>query len=118
GWSIGTKGANWQNESEYRLLRWDDFVTADFARSNFERWPKGIAALLDFVFSGAAFRYFAVSVRYGFFFLYPFVILAGILASAIFAPKLLALIGLPISGLAAWLVSIAVGLGLLYLLGR
>ncbi|HWK86770.1 MAG TPA: hypothetical protein VNQ34_04615 [Xanthobacteraceae bacterium] len=118
GWSIGTKGANWQTESEYRLLRWDDFVTADFARSNFERWPKGIAALLDFVFSGAAFRYFAVSVRYGFFFLYPFVILAGIIASAIFAPRLLALIGLPITGLAAWLVSITVAGGLLYLLGR
>lgn len=118
GWSIGTKGANWEVTSEYRLLRWDDFVTADFARSNFERWPKGIAALLDFVFSGAAFRYFAASARYFFFFLYPFVILGGIVAAAIFAPRLFALIGLPVSGLVAWLLSIAVGLGLLYLFGR
>jgi hypothetical protein len=117
-WTIDTKGANWQVESEYRLLRWDDFVTADFARSNIERWPKGIAALLDFVFSGAAFRYFRVSVRYGFFFLYPFVILAGIVAAAIFAPKLLALLGLPIPGLVAFLLSIVVLLGLLYVLGR
>ena len=118
GWKIDTKGENWRTETEYRLLRWDDFVTADFARSDLERVPKGIAALLDFVFSGAAIRYFIVSVRYGFFFLYPFVILAGIVAAAIFAPKLLALLGLPIPGLVAFVLSIAVFVGLMYLLGR
>ncbi len=117
-WKIDTRGANWQVETEYRLLRWDDFVTADFARSNFERWPKGIAALLGFVFSGAAFHYFRVSVRYGFFFLYPLVILGGIIASAIFAPKLLAMLGLPIPGFVAFLLSITVLFGLLYILGR
>jgi hypothetical protein len=118
GWKIETKGANWRTETEYRLLRWDDFVTADFARSDFERVPKGIAALFDFVFSGAAIRYFIVSVRYGFFFLYPFVILAGIVAAAVFAPKLLALLGLPIPGLVAFVLSIAVFIGLLYACGR
>jgi hypothetical protein len=118
GWKIDTKGENWRTETEYRLLRWDDFVTADFARSDLERVPKGIAALLDFVFSGAAIRYFIVSVRYGFFFLYPFVILAGIVAAAIFAPKLLALLGLPIPGLVAFVLSIAVFVGLMYVLGR
>jgi len=118
GWKIDTKGENWRTETEYRLLRWDDFVTADFARSDLERVPMGIAALLDFVFSGAAIRYFIVSVRYGFFFLYPFVILAGIAAAAIFAPKLLALLGLPIPGLVAFVLSIAVFVGLMYLLGR
>src|SRR6185312_1989991 len=118
GWKIDTKGENWRTETEYRLLRWDDFVTADFARSDLERVPKGIAALLDFVFSGAATRYFIVSVRYGFFFLYPFVILAGIVAAAIFAPKLLALLGLPIPGLVAFVLSIAVFVGLMYVLGR
>jgi len=118
GWKIDTKGENWRTETEYRLLRWDDFVTADFARSDLDRVPKGIAALLDFVFSGAAIRYFIVSVRYGFFFLYPFVILAGIVAAAIFAPKLLALLGLPIPGLVAFVLSIAVFVGLMYVLGR
>jgi hypothetical protein len=57
-------------------------------------------------------------VRYGFFFLYPFVILAGIVAAAIFAPKLLALLGLPIPGLVAFVLSIAVFVGLMYVLGR
>jgi len=118
GWKIDTKGENWRTETEYRLLRWDDFVTADFARSDLDRVPKGIAALLDFVFSGAAIRYFIVSVRYGFFFLYPFVIFAGIVAAAIFAPKLLALLGLPIPGLVAFVLSIAVFVGLMYVLGR
>lgn len=118
GWKIDTKGANWRTETEYRLLRWDDFVTADFARSDLERVPKGIAALLDFVFSGAAIRYFIVSVRYGFFFLYPFVILAGIVAASVFAPKLLALLGLPVPGIVAFVLSIAVFVGLMYALGR
>jgi hypothetical protein len=118
GWKIDTKGENWRTETEYRLLRWDDFVTADFARSDLERVPKGIAALLDFVFSGAALRYFVVSVRYGLFFLYPFVILGGIVAASVFAPKLLALLGLPIPGLVAFVLSIAVFVGLMYVLGR
>jgi hypothetical protein len=117
-WKIDTKGANWRVETEYRLLAWDDIVKADFSRSNFVRWPKGIAALFDFVFSGAMFRYFRTSVRYGFFFLYPFVILGGILAAAIFAPRLLALAGLPLPTLAALALSVAVLIGLLYLAGR
>ena len=118
GWKIDTRGANWRTETEYRLLRWDDFVTADFKRSDLERVPKGIAALLDFVFSGAAIRYFIVSVRYGFFFLYPFVILGGIVAASVFAPKLLALLGLPVPGLVAFVLSITVFVGLMYALGR
>ncbi len=118
GWKIDTKGANWHVETEYRLLRWDDFVTADFARSDIERVPNGIAALFDFVFSGAAFRYFRTSVRYGFFFLYPFVILASIAAFSIFLPRLLSLAGLPVPALAAFLLSIVCFLGLLYAAGR
>lgn len=117
-WKMDTKGANWRVEAEYRLLAWDDIVSADFSRSNFVRWPKGIAALLDFVFSGAILRYFHTSVRYGFFFLYPFVILGGILAAAIFAPRLLALAGLPLPGLASPVLCVAVLIGLLYLAGR
>jgi hypothetical protein len=117
-WQIETEGANWRVETEYRLLRWDDFVTADFARSNFERWPRGIAALLDFVVSGAAFRYFRTSIRYGLFFLYPLVILAAIAAVSIFLPRLFALAGLPVPALLAVALSIVCFIGLLYLAGR
>jgi len=117
-WRIEASGADWQVGTEYRLLRWEDFVTADFARPDFERVPKGIGTLLDFIVSGAAFRYFRTSVRYGFFFLYPLVILAAVAAAAFYAPRLLPLFGVSVAGGIAAAISIVVFLGLLYLAGR
>ncbi len=117
-WKIDTKGADWHVETEYRLLRWDDFVKADFARSGVERVPKGIGALFDFVFSGAALRYFRTSVRYGLFFLYPFVILGGIAAFSVFLPRFFSLAGLPVPALAAFFLSVVCFFGLLYAAGR
>lgn len=118
GWKIDAKGANWSVATEYRLLRWDDFVTADFARSDMERVPKGIATLFDFVFSGAAFHYFRTSVRYGFFFLYPVLILAGMIALAVFLPRLISMTGVPVPAFLAFILSIAAFIGLLHVPGR
>ena len=41
-------------------------------RSDWWRFPLGIAALLEFILTGTAIRYFIVAWRYGGFFLYPF----------------------------------------------
>lgn len=117
-WGVDAKSANWRVETDYRLLRWDDFVIADFARSEIERAPKGIAALLGFIFSGTAFKYFRTSARYGFFFLYPILLLAGMIALAFFIPRWLALAGLPIPLLLEIVLSIAIFIGLLYGPGR
>src|SRR6185312_11891095 len=112
------KLAHWRVETDYRLLRWDDFVTADFARSEIERAPKGIAALLGFVFSGTAFKYLRTSPRYFFFFLYPFLLLAGMAALAAYIPHWLALAGLPMPLLLEIALSAAIFIGLLYFPGR
>ncbi|HVT55728.1 MAG TPA: hypothetical protein VHD34_06735, partial [Xanthobacteraceae bacterium] len=118
GWKIDAKSANWRVETDYRLLRWDDFVIADFARSDVKRVPRGLAAFGDFIFSGSAFNYFRTSVRYGFFFLYPVLILIAMAALAIFLPHLIGRFITPIPTWLGFLVSIAVFVGLLYVPGR
>jgi hypothetical protein len=70
-WHIETEGPNWRVETDYHSLRWDDLVEADFRRSDPVRWGRAAATFADFLVSGAAVRYFAVSWRYGLFLLYP-----------------------------------------------
>jgi hypothetical protein len=94
-WRIETRAPNWRVETEYRSLRWDDVVAADFARSDVVRLPRALFAFADFIFSGTALRYFAVNWRYGLFFLYPIVILAAFAAAAIYGSLALANLDLP-----------------------
>jgi hypothetical protein len=117
-WRIETRGPNWRTETDFVLLRWDDFVSTDFARSNLERVPLGILALGDFIASGAAFRYLRSSVRYFLFFLYPFVLLAGLIGAAAIFPYVLIRAGLPIPAPLAALFAVAAFVGLLYWPGR
>lgn len=117
-WTIDTRGLNWRVETDYRLLRWDDFVSTDFKRSNTERVPRGIATLANFIFSGTAYRYLRTSFRYFLFFIYPIVLLAGLIASAVLIPYLFSRFVLPLPGLLAMIASIAAFVGLLYWPGR
>lgn len=79
-WQVETRGINWAVDTEYRSLLWGDLVASDFERSDWERVPCAIRAFADFIWSGTAFRYFAVNWRYGLFFLYPILILLGFAA--------------------------------------
>jgi hypothetical protein len=117
-WKIDARGPNWRTETDFVLLRWDDFVIADFARSNVERVPRGILAFGDFIISGAAYRYLRSSVRYFLFFLYPLILLAGLIAIAAAVPYVLTRVGLPIPAPLAALLAIAVFAGSLYWPGR
>jgi hypothetical protein len=117
-WRIETRGPNWRTETDFVLLRWDDFVSTDFARSNLERVPLGILALGAFIASGATFRYLRSSVRYFLFFLYPFVLLAGLIGAAAIFPYVLIRAGLPIPAPLAALFAVAAFVGLLYWPGR
>jgi hypothetical protein len=118
GWKIETKGPNWRTETDFVLLRWDDFVIADFARSDLERVPRGILAFGDFIISGAAYRYLRSSVRYFLFFLYPLVLLAGLIAIAATIPYVLTRVGLPIPAPFAAIIAVAIFAGSLYWPGR
>ena len=68
--------------------------------------------------SGAAYRYLRSSIRYFLFFLYPLILLAGLIGAAIAIPYVLNRIGLPISAPIAALLAIAAFVGLLYWPGR
>lgn len=117
-WKIETTGPNWRTETDFVLLGWDDFVTADFARSNVERVPRGILAFGDFIASVAAYRYMRTSIRYFFFFLYPLVLLAALIAIAAAVPYVLTRVGLPIPAPLAAILAVAVFAGSLYWPGR
>lgn len=95
-WQVETRGANWAVDTEYRSLLWGDLVASDFERSDWERVPCAIRAFADFIWSGTAFRYFAVNWRYGLFFLYPILILLGFAAIGVAAAWYATLWGLPV----------------------
>jgi hypothetical protein len=76
-WTVETSGPNWRVTTDFHQFRWDDFVAADMAGSDWWRFPLGIAALLEFVLSATVVRYFAVAWRYGLFFLYPLAFILG-----------------------------------------
>ena len=77
-WRVTTTGPNWQVETDYRLVRWDDVIETLSRRTMFWRIPLGIVAFLDFVVSGALWGYLRTNWRYAGFFLYPFVMLAAL----------------------------------------
>jgi hypothetical protein len=76
-WTVNTFGPNWTVATDYYYFRWDDFVSADMQESDWWRFPLGIAALLEFILTGTAVRYFAAAWRYSVFFLLPLFYILG-----------------------------------------
>jgi hypothetical protein len=76
-WTVETSGSNWHVATDFHWFRWDDFVTADSAGSDWLRFPLGIAAMMEFILSGTVPKYFIVAWRYGGFFLFPLIYMVG-----------------------------------------
>lgn len=118
-WSVETWGPNWRVTTAYHYFRWDDFVAADMASPDWWRFPLGLAALLEFILSGTMLRYFAVAWRYGGFFLYPLVALAGMIWLAIGLSRLaVGHLGLPYHLVSAPLLALAIFIALRLTFGR
>jgi hypothetical protein len=81
-WKIAASGSNWQVETQFRLVRWDDVTANDSRRPVWKRIPLGFLAFADFVAGGAFWGYARISWRYTLFFVYPFVIFAALTALA------------------------------------
>ena len=77
-WTVETWGPNWRVATDFHHLRWDDFVAADVADSDWWRFPLGIAAMMEFVLTGTVLRYFIIAWRYGIFFVLPLLYVFGI----------------------------------------
>jgi hypothetical protein len=86
-WTVETSGPNWSVTTDYHYFRWDDFVAADLAASDWWRFPLGIAAMIEFILTGTATRYFIIAPRYGGFFMYPLLTIAGMIWASISATR-------------------------------
>jgi hypothetical protein len=78
-WSVTTTGPNWQVETDYHLVLWDDVIETFSRRTVFWRIPLGILAFLDFVVSGAVWGYLRTNWHYAVFFLYPYVMFGALI---------------------------------------
>ena len=76
-WQVTCSGPNWRVDTEFHWFRWDDFVRADAAESDWLRFPLGLAALMEFILTGTVVKYFIIAWRYGGFFLSPLVYVLG-----------------------------------------
>ncbi len=118
-WTIETWGPNWRVITDFHQFRWDDFVRADMAVSDWWRFPLGMAALFEFVLTGTAIRYFILAWRYGAFFLYPFVYVFGIAWLAISATRFTVIhLGLPHPFLLAPILWLAIFVAVRWTFGR
>lgn len=84
-WDVHATGRNWRVETRYRFLRWDDVIAAAGRRAMWRRVPQGLLAGADFVAGGALWGYLRTNWRYALFFLYPYLLFAGLCAAAWFA---------------------------------
>ncbi len=82
-WSVACSGPNWSVDTDFHWFRWDDFVRADAAESDWLRFPLGVAALMEFILTGTVVKYFIVAWRYGGFFLSPLVYVLGTMWASI-----------------------------------
>jgi hypothetical protein len=118
-WTVETFGPNWHVTTDFHWFRWDDFVTADMARSDWWRFPLGIAAMMEFIVTGTVVRYFLVAWRYGGFFLYPLAFILGTMWLSIAATRFAVIHGgLPFPMLLAPLLWLAIFIALRWTFGR
>ena len=75
-------------ETEFNFFVLDSLVLSDFARPLPVRLGKYLVAFCDFVLTGTAFRIFARAWRFGLYFLFPFLMIAGFAALGWIAARL------------------------------
>jgi hypothetical protein len=81
---ISGRGAGWEALTDVIVCDWSDFLRTLEKRSPVMRFSDGLWAMASFVVNGTFFRYMRTGWRYGFFFLYPLLLIA-----AAFLPLLL-----------------------------
>lgn len=82
---LDTKGDDWSAHTDFILYGLGDITLFYASRNPVIRLLSGLFALLDFIVSGTFFRFVITSWRYALFFVYPLLIIAGIIAAALSA---------------------------------
>src|SRR4051812_45560770 len=94
-WQVIATGPNWRTDALIRTCRWDDLIAERRARWSWTRLVLGLLAFGDFVVSGALVGYLRTNWRYAVFFLYPYLVLAGLVAAAVAVFVVIARTGWP-----------------------
>jgi hypothetical protein len=120
-WTVETRGPNWQVETTYEPLNWDDIIHKDMSQPLLSQITGSALTFFEFVFNGTLYRYFRAHWTYGLFFLLPYfhillfaavAALAAYGASHIFDFGQIANVAVPL------VIAFAVFVGLLYWPGR
>jgi len=119
-WSAHSAGPNWQTDTRYEMLRWDDLILADHSRGMVSRLAASMVTLIDWIVTGTLFRFIGSSWKYAGFFLFPYLWVTGFaLLGAALGFGVTRLAGL--HGAGAWIAAAAIALvvmaGLLRWLG-
>ena len=118
-WDVSARGKGWLSQTRHVVLRWDDVIETDRARSWLARLPLGLMSFIDFIWHGALWGYLRLAWRYAGFFLYPFLLLGTLAAVAVFVAKDAVAVFAQSSGsTASLLVSVALAMALFALLLR
>ena len=112
-WDATTKGEDWQVETRYMFLRWEDIIRQDFARPAWWKIANMYRSYTASLLSGVVPRLVKAHWRFGLFTLYPFVLMTlwiflGVFVGAL-TMKLLLMLGAP--ALVARFVSMITGIG-------
>ncbi len=108
-WQTDLRGADWQTITGFDFLRLERFIQADMADGTARQMFRGLAWLADDMASGAMFRIFRASWRFGLHLLcFQLLVLAWIAVAAAFG----ALVGHIVGAYLGWPVWAAVGASL------
>lgn len=80
--TLNTSGDGWSVKTDFILYGLGDINLFYASRNPLARFLSGLFALFDFIVTGTFFRFIATSWRYALFFMYPILIMAGIVALA------------------------------------
>lgn len=111
-WVASTTAPDWQVETIYELLRWDDVVRADAKRPLWRKIADAGLLLTRYLANGALWRMARAHWRFALFFLYPYVLLLGIvLAASILGGALAALTNFAVQRVLPDTVAIGAAIG-------
>ena len=84
-WTVTAGTSDWRTETVYEVLRWDDIVRRDFARSWLGRIPLLVAAMAEALRSGMMQRLFRLNWKFALFVFYPWAALFAVLGAGFLA---------------------------------
>ena len=115
GWDVTAHGPNWRTTTRFTTLRWDRLVEPYARGPLLPRLVRGYAALSRFLINGSIKRYFSLAPRYGYFSLYPFVVLIAFILIGLLVSGIARSFGwLPYAPITALILWAAVSIGLFY----